>query len=66
VARSFPLQHDFYITRLFVTETRPWLWAVLLTPATWTALDGETQPATLEEAGRLLPAEESSDGKDVR
>jgi hypothetical protein len=55
VARSFPLPHDFYITRLFVIETRTWLWAVLLTPAMWEALDGETRPAVLEEAGRLLP-----------
>jgi len=56
VVRSFPLRHDFYITRLFVTETNVWRWAVLLTPIMWKALDGDTQPATLEEAGRLLPA----------
>lgn len=56
VVRSFPLRHDFYITRLFVTETNVWRWAVLLTPMMWKALDGDTQPATLEEAGRLLPA----------
>jgi hypothetical protein len=56
VARSFPLQHDFYITRLFATETRAWRWTVLLTPAMWEAMDGETQSATLEAAGKSLPA----------
>ena len=56
VARSFPLRHDFYVTRLFVTATRAWRWTVLLTPAMWSALDGDTQPVTLEAAGTLLPA----------
>lgn len=56
VARSFPLRHDFYITRLFVIGTCGWQWVVLLTPTMWKTLDGDTYSTTLEKAGGMLPA----------
>ncbi|MCI0697256.1 hypothetical protein L0337_35290 [candidate division KSB1 bacterium] len=34
---------------------RIWRWAVLLTPAMWKNIDGETQAVTLDEAASLFP-----------
>ncbi len=47
---------DFFITRLYDEVNGRWLCVVFLTPAAWAAIDGETMPATLEDAASLLPA----------
>jgi hypothetical protein len=56
VARSFPLRHDLYITRLFHPAPPTWHEVVILKRAAWIAIDGPTCPASLEDAPRLLPA----------
>jgi hypothetical protein len=49
-ARHFPLQHDFYIASLFDPSTRQLRQVVMLQPAAWAKIDGETKPAPLEQA----------------
>jgi len=48
-ARSFPLRMDFYIVRLYRASARAWRWAVLLSPAFWSAINGEPVHAPLED-----------------
>lgn len=46
---------DFFITRLYDAINARWLLVVLLTPAAWAVIDGETRPASLEDAASALP-----------
>ena len=55
VARGFPLRHDFYIAALFDPATRQRQRVVILQPAAWKRIDGDTQTADLEQAINLLP-----------
>lgn len=55
VMRSFPLRHDFYLTRVFDPGPRRWHRAALLKEAAWQVLDGEPQPGRLSDAPRLWP-----------
>lgn len=55
VARSLPLQHDFYITRLFSVTRRVWQNAVILRPEFWDEIDGETHTTTLDNALSVFP-----------
>jgi len=55
VERGRGLPHDFYITRLWNRRTRRWQGVVMLKPAFWAALDGETRPSRLEEVLDILP-----------
>jgi len=43
VARSYPLSCDFYITRLFNSESRRYDWIVILKIRMWAKIDGETK-----------------------
>ncbi len=53
--RHFPLRHAFYITTLFDPLARRRRRVVMMQPAAWDKIDGETQPAELEQAVALLP-----------
>jgi hypothetical protein len=55
VARSFPLLHDFYITRLFSVTRRVWQNAVILRPEFWAEIDGETYRTTLDNVLSVFP-----------
>jgi len=55
VARSFPLTNDFYLVRLYDPARRSWLDVVMMKPAMWQALDGDTTPCELDEVAQLLP-----------
>ena len=55
LARSFPLRHDFYITRLYAVSRRMWQDVVLLRPEVWAELDGETQATALEYTLNIFP-----------
>ena len=55
VERGRGLPHDFYITRLWNRRTHCWQKVVILKPAFWTALDGETRPSRLGEVLDILP-----------
>lgn len=54
-ARHFPLRHDFYITTLFDPRARQRRRVVMMQTVAWDRIDGETQPAELEQAVALLP-----------
>ena len=55
-ARTAFLHHDFYITRLYDWRQRRRVWAVIMQPRVWQALDGETGTITdLDEAGQRFP-----------
>jgi len=56
VARSFPLRHDFYITRLFSVTRRIWQNAVILRPEFWDEINGETHRTTLDNVLSVFPA----------
>ena len=56
VARSFPLRHDFYITRLFSVTRRVWQNAVILRPEFWDEINGETRRITLDNVLSVFPA----------
>ena len=55
VERGKSLRHDFYITRLWNRRTHSWQRVVILKPAFWVELDGETIPSQLEEVLNILP-----------
>ena len=55
-ARTQILRHDFYITRLYDRERRDRVWAVIVQPKVWTAINGETEAADLSQAHQLFPA----------
>ena len=55
VERGKGLPHDFYITRLWNRRTHSWQRVVILKPAFWATLDGETRPSQLEEVLDILP-----------
>lgn len=55
-ARTQVLRHDFYITRLYDRERRHRVWAVIVQPEIWTAINGETEAADLSQAHRRFPA----------
>ena len=69
VTRSYPLRHDFYITRLWDARERRYQRVVILSPRMWAAVNGETvtsefaqllevirQPARFDFAGQSLIA----------
>jgi hypothetical protein len=56
VARAERMAHDFYITRLFSVRQGVVRDVVLLRSEFWVALDGETQPATIDQVVDTLPA----------
>lgn len=53
--RHFPLRHDFYIATLFDPVVRQRRRVVIMQPAAWQRIDGDTQAAELEQAVALLP-----------
>lgn len=53
--RHFPLRHDFYIATMFDPRTRERPRVVIMQPAVWDKIDGDTQAAELEQAVTLLP-----------
>jgi hypothetical protein len=55
-ARTQTLRHDFYITRLYDPEQRQRIWAVIMQPEVWAAINGKTQAADLGQAHRRFPA----------
>ncbi len=55
-ARTQILRHDFYITRLYDHERRHRVWAVIIQPGIWTAINGETEAVDLSQAHRHFPA----------
>ncbi len=55
VTRTFPLRHDFYITRLFEVGKRKWHDAVILKPSFWMEINGEPQLGSIEETLRFFP-----------
>jgi hypothetical protein len=55
-ARTQILRHDFYITRLYDRVRRHRVWAVIMQPEVWTAINGETEAAELSQAHQLFPA----------
>lgn len=55
-ARTRTLQHDFYITRLYNCERRQRVWAVIMRPDVWAAINGETEAVELGQAHRRFPS----------
>ena len=55
ITRSFPLQHDFYITNLFHPRKRQLLRAVIMKELVWNEINGETVPTTLEFSFSVFP-----------
>ncbi|MBC8264358.1 MAG: hypothetical protein H8E47_09575 [Anaerolineales bacterium] len=55
-ARTRVLRHDFYITRLYDRERRRRVWAVIVQPEVWAAINGETRAADLGQAHGRFPA----------
>jgi hypothetical protein len=53
--RSLPLVCDFYITRLWHTQRRLYMLAVILTFQVWEQINGEIHTASLEEAVYFSP-----------
>jgi hypothetical protein len=49
-------QHDFYITRLYDHTGRRRVWAVIMQPEAWAAINGETEAADLSQAHQHFPA----------
>lgn len=54
-ARALPLNCDFYITLLYHPRRRRYSWVVVMTEASWRALNGEVATASLETAGDFFP-----------
>jgi hypothetical protein len=54
-ARGFPPRHEFYIAQVYDPWQRVMVRVVLLTMEAWKEINGEPQPATLEEAASRLP-----------
>ena len=55
VQAAAPLEHDFYIVRLFA-QGRTHTLVVLLKPATWDIIDGDTVTGHLDTVVKQLPA----------
>ena len=55
VQAAAPLGHDFYIMRLLV-RGRKYMLVVLLKPAAWDTIDGDTVPGDLDTVVDRLPA----------
>jgi len=55
-ARTQALRHDFYITRLYDRAQRRRIWAVIMKPEVWAAINGETKVINLNQAHQLFPA----------
>jgi len=49
-------RHDFYITRLYDHTRRQRVWAVIMQPEVWAAINGETEAADLSQAHQHFPA----------
>jgi hypothetical protein len=55
-ARTRALRHDFYITRLYDHERRRRVWAVIMQPKVWAAINGEAKAAELSQAHKRFPS----------
>jgi len=55
-SRTSDLPHDFYIIRLFDSHHKAWVQAVLMRPAVWQALNGDTLAADIRHAVRFFPS----------
>lgn len=55
VRRSFPLRNDFYIVVLYDEATRQRLNIVMMKPALWEKINGETTSCELRQASRHFP-----------
>jgi hypothetical protein len=55
IARTPPLNCDFYITRLYHSRGRRYLDVVILSLAAWRALNGEVPTVSLETAANFMP-----------
>ena len=55
VTRSFPLQHDFYITNLFHPRKRQLLCVVIMQESVWNEINGKTVTTTLELFFSVFP-----------
>ena len=56
VGRSKKLPHDFYITRFYDKKGRQRILVVMLKPAAWNQIDGNTVTKLLEEAAEAFPS----------
>lgn len=54
-ARTQNLKHAFYITRLWHRRRRQRVWAVIMQPNVWAAIDGETEVAELSKVSERFP-----------
>jgi hypothetical protein len=54
-ARTQVLRHDFYIMRLYDVRHHHYRIAVMMTEEVWRDVNGDTVPATLEDAASLFP-----------
>ena len=55
VRRSFPLSNDFYIVALYDEATRQRLNIVMMKPALWEKINGETKSCQLRNVARHFP-----------
>ena len=54
-ARSYPLRHDFYITRLYDAAARQYRCVVIMPIASWSRIDGEMDATTFPNLLESLP-----------
>ena len=54
-ARSYPLRHDFYITRLYDTSARQYRCVVIMPIASWRRINGEIDATTFPHLLESLP-----------
>jgi len=54
-ARGARLMHDFYIVRIFDSNSRIYRWAALLKEVIWKAINGEPTPGDWDEVPRMWP-----------
>lgn len=55
VARSYPPQHNFYITRLWDAQGRQYRRVVILSPTMWAAINGETVATEFAQLLGVMP-----------
>lgn len=62
---STPLAHDFYLTRLFHSQTRRPLLVAIMTEHAWDEINGDTVIVHLEKAAWYLPGVVQADVQDI-
>jgi hypothetical protein len=55
VARSYPLRHDFYVTRLWDAQGRQYRRVVILSPTMWATINGETVAIEFAQLLEVMP-----------